>query len=58
MVKTTNAGDAREVVRSLGREDSLQEEMVTHSSNFALEILWTEESGMLQSMGSLRVGHD
>ena len=56
MVKTTNAGDAREVVRSLGWEDSLQEEMVTHSSNFAREILWTEEPGRVH--GVTRVGHD
>ena len=56
MVKTTNAGDAREVVQSLGREDSLQEEMVTHSSNFALEILWTEKPGRVH--GVTRVGHD
>ena len=26
--------------------------MATHSSNFAWEILWTEEPGRLQSMGS------
>ena len=30
----------------------------THSSNLAWKILWTEEPGGLQSMGSLRVGHD
>ena len=39
-------------VRSLGREDSLEEEMVTHSSILSWEILWTEESGRLQSMVS------
>ena len=32
--------------------------MVTHSRTLAWKILWTEEPGRLQSMGSLRVGHD
>ena len=32
-------------VRSLGWEDSLEEEMATHSSTFALKIPWTEELG-------------
>ena len=38
-------------VRSLGQEDSL-EEIATHSSILAWEILWTEEPGGLWSMGS------
>ena len=45
-------------VRSLGQEDSLEKEMVTHSSNLAWRIPWTEKLGRLQSMGSERVGHD
>ena len=32
--------------------------MAPHSSTFAWKIPWTEELGRLQSMGSLRVGHD
>ena len=32
--------------------------MATHSSTLAWKIPWTEEYGRLQSMGSLRVGHD
>jgi len=32
--------------------------MATHSSTLAWRIPWTEEPGRLQSMGSLRVGHD
>ena len=32
--------------------------MAPHSSTLAWEIPWTEEPGRLQSMGSLRVGHD
>ena len=36
----------------------LEKEMAIHFSTFAWEIPWTEEPGRLQSMGSLRVGHD
>ena len=36
---------------SLGREDSLEEEMATHSSILAQRIPWTEEPGRLQSKG-------
>ena len=32
--------------------------MAPHSSTLAWKILWTEEPGGLQSMGSLRVRHD
>ena len=46
------------LVRSLGREDLLAKEMATHSSILAWRILWTEEPGRLQSMGSQSVGHD
>ena len=45
-------------VQSLGGEDTLEEEMATHSSILAQKIPWTEESGGLQSMGSQRVGPD
>ena len=45
-------------VRSLGGEDPLKKEMAIHSSTIAWKILWTEEPGRLQSMGSQRVGHD
>ena len=45
-------------VRSLGREDPLEEEMATHSSILAWKIPWMEECGKLQSMGSQRVRHD
>ena len=37
-------------VRSLGREDPLEEEMATDSSILAWEIPWTEEPGRLQSV--------
>ena len=45
-------------LRPLGREDPLEEEMVTHSSVLAWRIPWTEEPEELQSMGLQRVGHD
>ena len=32
--------------------------MAPHSSTLACKIPWTEEPGGLQSMGSLRVGHN
>ena len=35
------------LVRSLGREDSLEKEMATHSSILAWRIPWTEELGRL-----------
>ena len=40
---------------SLNREDPLEKRMADHSSILAWEILWTEEPGGLQSMGSQRV---
>ena len=43
---------------SLGREDSLEEEMATHSSILALEVQGTEELGGLLSKGSQRIGQD
>ena len=43
-----NAGDGR----------SLEEKVATHSSLLAWGILWTEEPGGLQSMGSQRVRYD
>ena len=39
-------------VRSLGREDSLEEGTSTHFSILAWRIPWTEEPGRLQSIGS------
>ena len=47
-----NVGDAETQIWSLGWEDPLEKEMATHCS-----ILWMEEPGRLQSMGSQRVTH-
>ena len=45
-------------VQSLGWEDPLEKGMATHSSILAWRILWTEEPGGLQSMGSQGVRYD
>ena len=45
-------------VRSLAREDPLEEGMATHPSILAWRIPRTEEPGGLQSMGSQGVRHD
>ena len=44
-------------VRSLGREDSLEKEMATHSTVLAWRIPWTKEPGGIQSM-AVAIGHD
>ena len=55
MVKNlpANAGDIDSIP---GQEDSLEEEMATHSSILAWRIPGTEEPGGLQSMGLQRLG--
>ena len=45
------------LVRSLGQEDALEEQMAAHSCILGWEIPWTEEPTGLQSMGFKRVGH-
>ena len=47
-----SAEDLPVEVRSLSWEDSLEEGMVTHSSILAWKIPWTEQPGLLQSIGS------
>ena len=46
---SADSGDLSEVA---------EKAMAPHSSTLAWKIPWTEEPGRLQSMGSLRVGHD
>ena len=36
----------------------MEKAMAAHSSTLAWKIPWTKEPGVLQSMGSLRVGHN
>ena len=50
-----NVGD---LVRSLGREDPLQNGMATHPCILAWRIPWTEETDGILSMGSQRVKHN
>ena len=57
MVKNppANAEDIRDSGSTLGQEDALEEEMVTHSTILAWKIPWTEKPGGLQSMGSKKI---
>ena len=41
-------------VQSLGWDNPLEEDVATHSSILAWKIPWTEESGGLPSIGSLK----
>ena len=38
-------------VQSLGQEDSLEKEMVTHSSTLAWRIPWADQPGQLVNVG-------
>ena len=42
----------------VGSVPELEKAMAPHSSTLAWKVPWMEEHGRLQSMGSLRVGHD
>ena len=59
-----NAEDARDMgsIPGLGKSpgvgNSTEKAMAPHSSTLAWKILWMEEPSRLQSMGSLRVGHN
>ena len=57
MVKSLPA--MREIrVRSLGQEDPMEKEMVTHSSTLAWKIPHMEDPGGLELVRSQRIGHD
>ena len=45
-------------IRSLSWKNTLEESTSSHSSILAWKILWTEESGRLQSIGSHEVRHN
>ena len=57
MVKNLSAMQETQV-QFLGLEDPLEKGMATYSSILAWRVLWTEESGRLQSMGSQRTGYN
>ena len=44
-----NSGDIRDVVRSLGQEEPLEEGIAVHSSILAWRIPWIEEPGGLHT---------
>ena len=50
-----SAYNAETGFQSLGGEDPLEKEMVTHSSILVWEISWIEKTGGLQTMGSQKV---
>ena len=52
LLANAGEGDTRDAGSIPDREDPLEEEMATHSSNIAGKIPWTEEPIGLQSMGS------
>ena len=49
---------AKEDYYNILYDSILEKAMAPHSSALAWKIPWTEEPGRLQTMGSLRVGHD
>ena len=57
MVKNLPAAGETQV-QFLGREDSLEKGMATHSSILTWRIPGIEEPGRLQFMGSQTVGHN
>ena len=57
MVKTVLAKQ-EVLVRSLGQEDPLEEEMATYFNILAWEISWSEKPDRLQSIALQRVGYD
>ena len=51
--------DLESVIQSeVSQKDKNKYHTLTHSSTLAWKILWMEEPGRLQSMGSLGVGQD
>ena len=46
-----SAGDLGSIVRSLGQEGPLEEEIATHSSTLAWKIPWMEEHSRLSPWG-------
>ena len=47
-----------EMIKKCSRDGRSEKAMAPHSSTLAWKIPWMEEPGGLQSMGSLRVGHN
>ena len=58
MIKTFLPIMAKNTLANYGGRRYMEKAIAPHSSTLAWKIPWTEEPGGLQSMGSLRVGHD
>ena len=58
MVRNLPANAGSKGDEDLSWEESLEDNMATHSSFLDWRIPWTVEPGGLQCMGSQRVGHD
>ena len=58
LTRQTFVGKAMSLLFNMLSRLVMEKEMAPHSSTLAWKILWTEEPGRLQSMGSLRVGYD
>jgi len=58
--KNNRMGNTRDLFKNIGGTKGTfpEKAMAPHSSTLAWKIPWMEEPGGLQSMGSLRVGHD
>jgi len=57
---TTDNTEIQRIIRDYYQQlyANTEKAMAPHSSTLAWKIPWMEEPGRLQSMGSLRVGHD
>ena len=53
-----DCGPDHKLLIAIFRLKLTEKAMTPHSSTLAWKVPWTEEHGRLQSMGSLRVGHD
>ena len=58
MSSSSKSSNPKVTLGILSNRSVLFTTLATHSSTLARKIPWTEEPGRLQSMGSLRVGHD
>ena len=58
LTRQTFVGKAMSLLFNMLSRLVMEKAMAPHSSTLAWKILWTEEPGRLQSMGSLRVGYD
>ena len=58
LARLTKGKKKREGTNKISNERGMEKAMATHSSTLVWRIPWMEEPGRLQSMGSLRVGHD